>query len=186
MTCDHGSDAVGAPLEIVLVRHAQSVPPVAGGPDELHRPLTPAGLAAAAALAPSLIALRPAAVVSSPYLRAVQTVAPVASALGLTVETAWELREWDSGVQPGPDWAEHYEASWADPALARPGGESLDQLTERAFSAMAALAEEHGRLVVVGSHGTFVARLLAGMGHDVDVAFWRNMPMPAVYRVTWS
>jgi 2,3-bisphosphoglycerate-dependent phosphoglycerate mutase len=39
-------------------------------------------------------------------------------------------------------------------------------------------------VVVVGSHGTFVSRLLAGMGHGADFESLLRMPMPAVYRIT--
>ena len=52
---------------------------------------------------------------------------------------------------------------------------------------MAALAELSGTgagTVVVGSHGTFAARALVGLGlAGIDFEFWRRMPMPAVYRV---
>ena len=44
----------------------------------MRRPLTATGLAAAERLAPELLALQPTAILSSPYLRAVQTVAPAA------------------------------------------------------------------------------------------------------------
>jgi 2,3-bisphosphoglycerate-dependent phosphoglycerate mutase len=45
------------------------------------------------------------------------------------------------------------------------------------------LARAYDGVVLVGSHGTFVARTLAGFGVEVDWAFVRDMPMPAVYRV---
>lgn len=91
------------PGEIVLVRHGESVVPVVGGPDDYGRPLTPAGRRQASALVPLLAGLRPVLVASSPYLRAIQTVTPLAEALGLPVRTWPELREWDSGLEPGPD-----------------------------------------------------------------------------------
>ncbi|AIG79764.1 Hypothetical protein AJAP_34785 [Amycolatopsis japonica] len=170
--------------EIVLVRHAESVPPSPGKPDDRERPLTAAGVAAAELLAHELAGMNPTAVVSSPYRRAVATVAPAARAAGLEVTTRWELREWDSGLEPTPDYAAHYERSWADPDFARPGGESLRQLTARAMAAVDRLAEEYdGGVVLVGSHGTFVSRLLAGIGPGIDWPFSRDMPMPAVHRL---
>ncbi|KZB82283.1 histidine phosphatase family protein [Amycolatopsis regifaucium] len=175
MTCD-----------IVLVRHAESVPPVPGKPDNPDRPLTAAGAAASEPLARELAAMNPTAVVSSPYRRAVETVAPAASRAGLEVTTRWELREWDSGLEPTPDYAVHYARSWANVDFARPGGESLRQLTARATAAVARLAEQHdGGVVLVGSHGTFVSRLLAGLTPGIDWRFSREMPMPAVYRLRW-
>jgi broad specificity phosphatase PhoE len=105
--------------DVVLVRHAASVPPTADGPDQLTRPLTAAGLRQAAELVPALIEPRPVAVWSSPYRRAIRD-----------------------------------------------------------------LAREHeGRVVLVASHGMFVARALYGFGRPVGWDFWRRMPMPAVHRL---
>jgi 2,3-bisphosphoglycerate-dependent phosphoglycerate mutase len=112
----------------------------------------------------------------------VQTVRPLAAALGLPVETHPDLREWDSGIDPRPDYADLYAESWAEPGRARPGGESLRDLSACAVAALTAVAGDG--TVVVGSHGTFVARALVGFGvGGVDWAFCRAMPMPAVYRL---
>ena len=167
---------------LVLVRHARPHFPISGGPDEFHRGLTAEGEAQAADLVDPLLRLRPVRVVSSPYLRAVQTVQPLAAALDLPVETRADLREWDSGICPRPDYADLYAQSWSEPGRARPGGESLRDLSARAVAALTALAGDG--TVVVGSHGTFVARALAGFGvPGIDWPFCRAMPMPAVYRV---
>jgi 2,3-bisphosphoglycerate-dependent phosphoglycerate mutase len=158
--------------------------PSLDGPDDLSRSLAPDGMLAAQHLADELVALRPTAVVSSPYLRAIQTVEPTASLAGLEIKTSWELREWDSGLAPTPDYAIHYARSWADLDFVRAGGESLRQLTNRAVVAVRAVADLHpDGVVLIGSHGTFIARLLAGFGVAVDWPFSRDMPMPAIYRL---
>ena len=173
--------------DVVLVRHALSVPPTADGPDEFTRPLARDGLQQALELVETLTEPRPVAVWSSPYRRAIQTVEPTARALGLTVRTRWELREWDDGLPYTDDWEPHYAQSWADPRYARPGGESLDHLTVRAVGAVRALAQENrGRLVLAAGHGTFIARALSGFGVPVDWTFWQRMPMPAVYRLRFA
>lgn len=69
-------------MRIFLVRHAHAAP---GDPDEL-RPLTPEGEAAAEALAQTLAAEQPTAVISSPLLRARQTADRIAEAAGLETE----------------------------------------------------------------------------------------------------
>jgi 2,3-bisphosphoglycerate-dependent phosphoglycerate mutase len=168
--------------EIILVRHAQPVYPTSGGPDDYHRPLTEKGLAQAAGLVDELTAMKPDLVASSPYLRAVQTVEPLAHALGSTIRTDHELREWDSGIPPTPDWLRYYEESWADLDFARPGAESLNQLTIRALQALA----RYDGTVVIGSHGTFISRVLAGVGLAVDWPFSRDMPSPAIYRLRFT
>lgn len=173
--------------EIVLVRHARSVPPSAGGPDEYTRPLTPEGLRQARDLVDALTEPRPAVVCSSPYLRAIQTVQPTAEALGLPVLTVDGLREWDDGLAYTEDWEAHYAESWADPSFARPGGESLDQLGIRATETVRALVDRHrGRVVLAAGHGTFISRALTAFGRPVDRAAWQRMPMPAIYRLRFT
>jgi 2,3-bisphosphoglycerate-dependent phosphoglycerate mutase len=175
------------PTEIVLVRHARSVPPTADGPDEFARPLTTDGLRQAQELVPVLAEPRPGSVWSSPYRRAIQTVQPTADALGLPVHTLAELREWDHGLAFTEVWESHYVRNWTDLSYARPGGESLEQLSIRAVAALRALARHHaGRVVLVGSHGTFVCRALAGFGVPVSWATVRQMPMPAIYRLRFT
>jgi 2,3-bisphosphoglycerate-dependent phosphoglycerate mutase len=172
---------------LVLVRHANSVVPTPDGPDELTRPLQDSGLVQARDLVRELLPLRPTAVLSSPYLRAVQTVQPTADALDLAVETRWDLREWDSGIEPTPDYVRHYAHSWEHPDFVRPGGESLAAFSDRVRRALTAVAEEHaGGVVLIGTHGTFAARTLLAAGHDVSWGFLKTMPMPAVYRVRWG
>ncbi len=80
-------------MAIHLVRHA-----AAGShtdwhePDDL-RPLTDAGLVAAATIADALLPLDVARIASSRYVRCVQTVQPLADKLGLTVERHPALAE---------------------------------------------------------------------------------------------
>jgi phosphohistidine phosphatase len=69
-------------VRLFLVRHAEAAP---GDPDDL-RPLTAAGRGAARELATRLAAEHPEAVVSSPLLRARETAAAIADAVGLKVE----------------------------------------------------------------------------------------------------
>lgn len=92
------------------------------------------------------------------------------------------LREWDSGYAPSPEYERLDAESWADPTFARPGGESLAQLSSRAVEALSRRSGD----TIVGSHGTFIARALAGFGVSVDLAFVRAMPMPAVFVLTLS
>lgn len=169
-------------MRLLLVRHARSVLPVVGGPSERERPLAPEGSDQAASLVPVLAAHRPRRVVSSPYLRAVQTVEPTAQALGLPVEPVEDLREWRSGVPPRPDWESHYRWAWAHPDAVVGDGESHAQLRARAVTAITAVvrSSEEDDVVVLGSHGTWITRALDGLGVPVDVETWLGMPMPAV------
>lgn len=89
------------------------------------------------------------------------------------------------GLVPSADWETPYTHSWAHPDTAHGSGESLDELTLRAGKALARMAAEYpNATVLVGSHGTFVARALIAAGQHADWDFCRTMPMPAIYEVT--
>jgi hypothetical protein len=79
----------------------------------------------------------------------------------------------------------HYAQSWAHPPWARPGAESLHELTERAVRTRTDIVDGlQSRPVIIAGHGTFIARALNGLGcSGLSWAFQQAMPMPAVYRL---
>lgn len=168
---------------VVLVRHAQSVVPTVGGPSEYERPLAQEGFVAAQQLRKVLDPLKCEKAVSSPYARAIQTIQPTTTALGIEIETWDELREWEHGFAPAPEWELLFRSAWGDPDSRFGPGESLTELTERAGATLwRALdqAAESGPIIVSG-HGTWIARAFVALGRDVSVDDWLAMPMPAVY-----
>ena len=80
-------------MPLLVVRHAHAGRRSAYSGDDRLRPLTARGRARAAALVPILSAYRPRRVLSSPFTRCLETVAPLAGALGLGVESVDELGE---------------------------------------------------------------------------------------------
>jgi 8-oxo-dGTP diphosphatase len=78
---------------MLLVRHAWAGDSAAWTADDRVRPLDERGLRQAAALVDALAGYEVRRIVSSPYLRCVQTVEPLAAARGLEVELRSELGE---------------------------------------------------------------------------------------------
>lgn len=84
---------------IHLIRHAKARNRLDWTePDEV-RPLTKRGRREAEAVATRLVDDPPGRLVSSPYLRCVQTLGPLAAALGATIETTEALAEDASGAE---------------------------------------------------------------------------------------
>ncbi len=80
-------------MPLIVVRHARAGRRSAWTGEDAARPLTERGRAQAEALVPVLGARHPRRVLSSPALRCIQTVAPLADALGLPVEPVDGLGE---------------------------------------------------------------------------------------------
>jgi 2,3-bisphosphoglycerate-dependent phosphoglycerate mutase len=175
-----------APLDVLLVRHAEPMPV---GTPEVHdddRPLTDAGRSAADELAAELDGWEVTAVYSSPYERAVQTVTVLAERRGLPVQLIEDLRERRLSPELHDEWRVTLERSWSDADFALPGGESGRTAQRRAVAILDLLRTRHadGGRIVLGSHGNLISLILQALQPEVGYDFHMAMPMPALYRLT--
>jgi 2,3-bisphosphoglycerate-dependent phosphoglycerate mutase len=175
-------------LTIILIRHAEPVRPEDGKLAEGERPLTERGHRDAAELARVLSGVPAQAVVSSPYLRAIQTVTPLARQLGIAVEVIDDLRERLLSPEDNlRDWKKHLERTWREFDYALPGGESSAVAQTRAMAVLAELSRRYrSGTLVAGSHGNLISLALNAIRPEVNFDFWAAMPMPAVYRLEFS
>ncbi len=175
-----------APLDVLLVRHAEPMPP--GTPDlnDDDRPLTDAGRAAASELAAELDGWELTAFYSSPYARALETVTVLADRRGLPIQLLDDLRERRLSPELHDDWRDSLERSWADADFELPGGESGRSAQRRAVAMLDLLRTRHpdGGRIVIGSHGNLISLVLQALQPGVGLAFHMAMPMPALYRLT--
>lgn len=81
------------PPRVYLVRHAKAGDRSRWEGDDSLRPLSPAGREQAERLADTFARLPPACLLSSPFVRCVETLQPTADRVGLQVETADALGE---------------------------------------------------------------------------------------------
>jgi 2,3-bisphosphoglycerate-dependent phosphoglycerate mutase len=175
-----------APLDVLLVRHAEPIAFGSEGVADDDRPLTDAGRAAAAELAAELDGYVITAIYSSPYTRSLETIEPIARGRGLEVQVITDLRERRLAVEPMDDWRVQLERAWADAEFVLPGGESGRAAQRRAVATLDLLRSRHpdGGRIVLGSHGNLISLILQALEPGVDFAFHMAMPTPAVYRLT--
>jgi 2,3-bisphosphoglycerate-dependent phosphoglycerate mutase len=175
-----------APLDVLLVRHAEPIP--IGAPDiaDNDRPLTDEGRAAAAELAEELDGWEITAIYSSPYRRALETVEVLARRRRLEVQVLEDLRERLLSTALHDDWETSLARAWADPDLALPGAESGRGAQRRAMAILDLLRTRHasGGRIVLGSHGNLISLVLQHLEPEIGVEFHLAMPMPALYRLT--
>ena len=164
---------------LYLVRHAHSH----WTPDET-RPLSPQGMTDALRVAEILAPVKPEAIYSSPYLRARQTVEPLAEALTMPVLEVADLRERTLCDPPVDDWKAALERSWQDFSFTLPGGESSGAAQERAVAACHHIVENHpDGSIVIATHGNLLALLMNHYDPSVGYAEWDALSLPDIYRV---
>lgn len=179
---------LGTPTTTLLLRHGETehtVSKLFSGSGGVDPPLTPTGLAQAAAAAAALTDRGITSVVSSPMLRARETADVVACALGLSIREVDDLRECAFGAWEGRSFAEVREgwpnelAAWlGSTSVTPPGGESFDAVGRRVRRARDQLftRDPEGTVLVV-SHVTPIKTL-------VRVSL--NAPTTALYRMELS
>ena len=186
----------GDPTSLLLLRHGQTALSVerrySGHGDP---PLTPYGLAQAAALGDRIAALAGpiAAVWSSPLARARSTAEAVASRLGLDVVVDDRLRELDFGEWEGLTYAQIQEryadayAAWlSDPSVPAVGGESFDDVARRVRRVRDAILTAHpGRSVAVVAHVTPIKTLLKLALDAPQVLYRMHLDLASISQADW-
>ena len=159
----------------LLIRHCESTGPA---PDA---PLTPQGRIQAVALAGRL-AMHPIDhIVSSPYRRAHDTIAPFASRAGLPVHVDAQLVERRMSPGPIPNWREVVERSFVDPDHRVSGGESGAETLARGLAAISAIVSAGHRLPVVVSHGQLLSLVLHSIDPEFGYRGWQSLENPEVF-----
>lgn len=172
-------------MTLLVVRHGRTAANASGVLlGRLDPPLDATGREQAAALARTVAATSPGAlVVSSPLARTCETAEAIATAVGSTIDVDERWIELDYGELDGTPLADIPVDLWSswrtNPDFAPPGGESLRALGERVRAVcdeLAPVARE--RDVVVVTHVSPVkAALVWALGVDESVT-WRTYVEP--------
>lgn len=172
-------------MRLILARHGQTNhnrDSIALGRDDV--PLNETGLCQAAALAERLSSETIAAVYASPLQRAASTAAAIAERHGLGVTIEDDLVEMEVGELDGlpyPEIRERFPGlierwlSESGPEYPFPGGESLVQVSERAWSVALSLSERHPDETVVAVTHNFVILCLLTRALGLELAKFRRL-----------
>ena len=153
--------------EILLIRHAQSNHYIK---DEYNRTLTEKGIEDSKKLPESLKNYSLDAIFCSPYIRAIQTITPIAKARQMDIIIKHDLSE----RMTNSDWINDEKKldtfirkMWKDITISVDGGESVKQLQERNIKVMNMILNNYtSKCVMIGTHGTALASMIHYYNRD--------------------
>ena len=160
---------------LFLVRHCESTGQGASAP------LTATGQIQAARLADYLTTLGVELLVSSPYTRAQQSIAPLARRLRLSIEFDPCLVERVLSAAPLAHWREAVRQTFEELDLAWPGGESSRTAMARGRAAIDALFARPERTLVIVTHGNLMTLILRSFEAQFGFQAWEHLSNPDVY-----
>jgi 2,3-bisphosphoglycerate-dependent phosphoglycerate mutase len=165
-------------MHIFLVRHCQAT-----GQDP-DAPLTLEGHAQAERLAELLADAGIRRIVSSPFARARDSIQPLASRLGVALETDARLAERVVCGEPRPDWRDRLRDSFDDLDICLPGGESSRAAGERGVAAVQDAIRSGSLPVVLVTHGNLLTLILRRFDRRFGFREWERLTNPDVFRLS--
>lgn len=162
---------------LYLVRHCQATG------QEPDAPLTETGQQQAIALADWLGEAQITRIISSPYIRAYQSVAPLAKRLGLTIEVDDRLIERVLSPTPLNGWREKLAETFVDLDLHFAGGESSLIAMRRGVAVVHGIRQQVGGSTAIITHGNLMTLILKAFDEQIGYTEWANLRNPDVYRV---
>jgi 2,3-bisphosphoglycerate-dependent phosphoglycerate mutase len=170
--------------EVYLVRHAHSEFLLE---HEETRGLSEQGWSDAQRAADLLAGEEIQHILSSPYVRAVQTVEGLARQLGKEIELDPRFREGNLASRDH-HFEEPLEALkyvYENPGFKYPGGESSVEIQQRGISALReAVYRYSGKKIAIGIHGHIMTCTLNYFSETFNIDFHKSTTKPDIYKVT--
>lgn len=163
---------------ILLIRHCSAT---GQDPDD---PLTLEGLQQAKELIHYLKNYSISKIISSPYLRAVQTIEPFAKHYDIPIHVDTRLKERILSSENLLDWVEKLEQTFEDFDLKFEGGESNIEALYRIQQCLNENKVEDDSFIVVVTHGNLASMLLTSLDPNFGFEGWRQMQNPDIFEIT--
>lgn len=124
-------------------------------------------------------------IISSPYLRAIESIRPFAESINKKIDIDERLQERILSEEPIDDWLEVLEHSFNDHHFALAGGESANDAVQRANSLLDKIyTDDQLSDVIIVSHGNLLALLFHQFDNNFGFTQWKELGTPDVYKLT--
>ena len=168
---------------VYFVRHAHST----YSEDEYNRPLSLKGLHDAHRITDRLKNEEIAAVLSSPYKRAIETVQGIADWNGKKIFIFDELKERTLAEGALEDFEAAINHVWDNPSFALEGGESNLDVQQRALPIFHAILSKYANSqIIIGTHGNIMTLLLNAFDPSIGLSFWRELKKPDIIKAEFN
>ncbi|MGE7695217.1 histidine phosphatase family protein [Lysinibacillus sp. NPDC094177] len=129
-------------------------------------------------------------VVSSPYIRAIQTIEGIVDSKNIEVKVFEELRERQlKGAYklPEEEIQQAIKKSFEDIDFKLSGGESVRDVQNRAIPIINDLLNNYKtQTIIIGTHGNVMTIIMNYFNKEYGYDFWKNTSKPDIYKLVFS
>ncbi|GGM23371.1 phosphoglycerate mutase [Paraliobacillus quinghaiensis] len=166
---------------LIMIRHCQA--------ESQHKdaPLTKSGVNQAHRLAEFLNnnkQIKLDRIITSPFMRAIETIRPYADHHNISIEKDRRLQERLLSDQPIDDWLDVLEKSFLDFDFRLPGGESSNDALKRGIQVLnEALQDQDNEQIAIVTHGNLLSILLSEFDKEFGFYQWKTLKNPDVFLI---
>ncbi|WP_026908651.1 histidine phosphatase family protein [Paucisalibacillus globulus] len=120
-------------------------------------------------------------IITSPFVRAIDSIRPLANQRKIDMEIDSRLSERLLSTKNLNDWQEKLKMSFDDLDLSYHGGESSREAMNRGIEVIRNLQEDTRENIVIITHGNLMALLLKSFQPSFGYDDWKNLSNPDVY-----
>jgi 2,3-bisphosphoglycerate-dependent phosphoglycerate mutase len=161
--------------KIYLVRHCEAV----GQPFEAN--LTKQGSKQAKQLSDFFSKIKVDQIISSPFLRAIQSIEPTSNEKNIDIVLDERLSERKLSSIDLPDWLKKLEATFEDMELKFDGGESSQEATNRAISVIDEIIKSENQITIIVTHGNLMSLIIKQFNKEFGFKNWKSLSNPDIY-----
>ncbi|MFC9417974.1 histidine phosphatase family protein [Bacillus mobilis] len=122
-------------------------------------------------------------IISSPFVRAIDSIRPYALQANLSIQEDERLAERTLSDVPMDDWLQKLESTFTNIDIAFSGGESTKQATDRAISLIQDVLQLNHTTTLLVTHGNLLTLILKHFDHTIGFNEWRALTNPDVYEI---
>lgn len=166
--------------KIYMIRHCEAK----GQPPESV--LTVKGHDQAGELADFFSGIQIDRIISSPFVRARQTIEPIANRKGVSIELDERLSERILSSKPLDDWIDKLKATYTDLELTFEGGESSKEAMNRIVAVVADVVDDEAENTIIVTHGNIMSLLLHYYDKNFGFEEWKKLSNPDVFLLEFT
>lgn len=165
--------------KLYVIRHCEAE----GQPRESQ--LTEKGMKQAEYLSNFFSKMKLDRIISSPFLRAIQSIEPLSKKTNIKIEIDERLSERILSTTNLPDWYEKLKETFIEMELKFEGGESSREAMNRIVNVVEEVFKSESENTVIVSHGNIISLLLIHYNSDFDFESWKNLSNPDIFQINY-
>jgi 2,3-bisphosphoglycerate-dependent phosphoglycerate mutase len=125
-------------------------------------------------------------IISSPYIRAIETIRPLAESIGMEIILDDRLKERLLSSNDLADWMDRLREAFEKMDLKFEGGESSYEAMSRGLEAINDVLKRPENNIVMVTHGNLMSLILKYYENSIGFDEWMNLTNPDVYELCIS